>query len=118
MNMNFDANNINRHILAEGNIQTSPAEVQKLNMQPPAPFKASYIKSMADSGYRVFLSGYANKIFQNEMASKYGVSRYLEAAINSLRANVRPATGYLKKGTVDTRILESEFHYIWSLLSR
>jgi len=47
------------------------------------------------------------------MASKYGVSRYLEAAINSLRANVRPATGYLKKGTVDTRILESEYHYIW-----
>lgn len=68
--MNFDANNINRHILAEGNIQTSPAEVQQLNMQPPAPFKASYIKSSADSGYKVFLSGYANNIFQKELLLK------------------------------------------------
>ena len=93
--MNFDANNINQHILAEGNIQASPAEVQQLNMQPPAPFKASYIKSAADSGYRVFLSGYANKIFQKEMLLNYGQS--LETAINLLRANTRPATGYLKK---------------------
>lgn len=109
--MNFDANNINRHILAEGNIQTSPAEVQQLNMQPPAPFKASYIKSSADSGYKVFLSGYANNIFQKELLLKYG--RFLETSLNSLRSNVRPATGFLKKGSVDTRILESESYYIW-----
>jgi len=111
--MNFDANNISRHVLADGNIQASPAEIQHLNMLPPVLFKASYIKDFAESGYRVFMSGYANKVFQKEMASKYGISRYLEIAINSLRSNVRPSTGYLKKGSVDTRILESQYHYIW-----
>lgn len=109
--MNFDTDLTNRHVFSEGNIQLSPHELRHLNAQPPQPFKASYIKTAADSGYRVFLSGYANKILQNELKLKYG--RFLETSINSLRANTRPASGYIKKNTVDTRILESQFHFIW-----
>lgn len=109
--MNFDTNIINRHIFSEGNIQASPAEIVLLNSKSPSLFKPRYINSPIDAGYRLFLSGYANKIFQNELKLSYG--RILEASINSLRSNARPVSGFRKKALTDTRLIESQFHSIW-----
>jgi hypothetical protein len=113
--MEFDATTINRHIFSEGAIQMSPAEIQMLNNQAPVPFKASFINSPINSGYMVFLTGYANKLILNEKKLEFG--RLLERSINSLRANPRPSDGYLKKRSVDTRVLENRFFYIWYKIS-
>ncbi len=66
---------------------------------------------MTDNGYQLLLTGYAAKILENEQAYDYFAS--LQRAIVSLRGNPRPTFGgYLKKGTVDTRSLESDYHHI------
>ncbi len=109
--MNLDTNIINRHIFSEGNIQVSPAEVVQLNAKPPSLYQPGFIQSPVSSGYRVFLSGYANRVFQNELESGDGI--FLEGSINALRSNTRPFDSYKKKGMVDTRIVESRSHYIW-----
>ncbi len=113
--MGVDTQIINRHIFAEGNIQLSPQEIMLLNSQPPTPFKASYISSPADSGYRVLLTGYANEILLKEQQLEYGPQ--LEKEINSLRSNPRPLDGFTKKGSVDTRLLKTRNHYIWYKIS-
>ncbi len=109
--MTADVDVINRHIFSKGNIQASPAEIQQLNSKPPVPFKASYLTGPVDAGYRVFLTGYASKLLMSEKKLEFG--RLLERSINSLRSNPRPTDGYLKKGTVDTRILDSNAFSIW-----
>lgn len=114
--MEFDATSINSHIFSEGLIQMQPSEIQLLNNKPPVPFKLTYDNTPAESGYKVFLSGYADKILKYEQSQNYGLG--IQKAINSLRSNVRPiSNGFLKKGTVDTRILDSTYHFIWYKIS-
>lgn len=109
--MGIDTQITNKHIFSEGNIQLSPLEIQQLNNQPPVTFKTTYENMPANSGYKVLLSGYANKILQNERSLNYGLS--LQKAISSLRSDTRPISGYLKKGTVDTRVLDTPYHHVW-----
>jgi len=101
----------NKHIFSEGNIQLSPLEILQLNKQAPILFKATYENSPVTSGYNILLSGYANKILIKERSLNYGLS--LQKAISSLRSDTRPVTGYLKKGTVDTRVFDAPYHRIW-----
>jgi len=109
--MSSDINRMNQHIFSEGNIQLSPVEIQMLNKQLPIVFKARYINSIIDSGYKVMLTGYADKILKKELESKY--AQVIETGINSLRSNPRPTSGYSKKGSIDTRTLDIGFFYIW-----
>lgn len=109
--MVVDAQIINRHIFSEGRIQLSPQEIMLLNSQAPTPFRASYNASPLDSGYRILLSGYANTILARERKFRFGIA--LETSLNSLKSNPRPITGFVKKGTVDTRKMDSQFHTIW-----
>ncbi len=113
--MEFDAKIINKHIFSEGSIQMHPSEIQQLNNQPPVPFKTSYHNKPLDSGYRVFLSGYANQVYLKEQ--KLSFRQALEAGVNSLRSNPRPGTGYQRKGGVDTRSIDIGFFYIWYKIS-
>ncbi len=109
--MNLDTNTINRHIFSEGNIQASPAEIQQLNALPPVAFKAGFTSGSLESGYRIYLAGYASKLYENEKKQVSG--RLIERTINSLRSNPRPTDGFQKKGTTDTRILDNGFYYLW-----
>ena len=109
--MEYRPDLINNQIYSEGNIQVSPSEVQRLNAQPPAQFKATFEKMMINNGYHIFLSGYANKILQDERLQSEFIN--LQRAITSLRGNPRPTFGgYFKSGSTDTRTLESDYHYI------
>lgn len=109
--MLIDIQSLNKHIFSEGNIQFSPFEIQQLNNQPPTVFKATFENVASASGYQLLLTGYANKVLQKERQLNYGLS--LQRAIASLRGNNRPASGYQKKASVDTRALDTPFHYIW-----
>ncbi|NOY71751.1 MAG: hypothetical protein GXP14_05145 [Gammaproteobacteria bacterium] len=110
--MKYRADLINKQIFAEGNIQVSPQEVIHLNLQPPSLFKPSFEQKVINNGYRIFLSGYADKIFKKERAHHTFIN--LQRAIVSLRGNPRPTFGgYLKKGTTDTRTLASNYHHIF-----
>lgn len=109
--MNFDTNIINRHIFSEGNIQVSPAEIVQLNSKAPVPFKASYIKTSTDSGYQVFLTGYAYKIFNQENNLVFRQS--LERVINSLRSNARAYSRYKRAGSPSMLLYQADYHNIW-----
>lgn len=109
--MGVDTKLLNEHIFSEGSVQFSPLEIQQLNNQPPSLFQATYEKAASNSGYKIFLTGYANKVLQKERSLNYGLG--LQRAIISLRGNNRAATGFLKKGTTDTRAIDTPFHHIW-----
>ena len=110
--MKYQPDIINQKIFAEGNIQVSPQEVQRLNAQLPTLFQASFEQKLIRNGYHIYLSGYAAKILKNERKQDYFIN--LQQAIASLRGNPRPTFGgYLKKGSVDTRTLESNYHHIF-----
>lgn len=113
--MGFDATIINTHIFSEGVLQMQPSEIQTLNHQAPVPFKTSYHNKPLESGYRVFLSGYANQIYLKEQSLSF--RQALETGLNSLRSNPRPVTGYQRKGGVDTRSIDIGFFYIWYKIS-
>jgi len=108
----LDMQSINREIFHDGNISVSPAELVMLNNKPPVPYKASFISGGADSGYKVYLSGYAQHVLKSE--KQYSMtSVQLERALNQLRSFPRPVMdGYGKKGSVDTRLLSIPTHKI------
>ncbi len=108
---------VNQQIFADGNVTVSPQELVALNNQPPQLFKASYNSSITNSGYSVYLSGYAQYIFEREDKIKLNFLG-LQRSLNSLRAMPRPTNGFIKKGTVDTRLLKTnEFNIVYKIVS-
>ena len=103
---------MNHQIFLKGNIQVSPQHLQMLNMKPPIPYKSSTTSKVAKSGYKVFLSGYAEHILNNEINNYRSVM--LKKLISQLQANPRPIyNGYQMKNKVDTRMASSGSFNIW-----
>lgn len=107
-----DTLQMNNHIFTKGNIQVSPQHLQMLNMKPPVPYKSSLIPKKNKSGYKVFLSGYADYVLNREV-DVYR-STMLRKFITSLESNPRPIqNGYLMKNTVDTRMMNTGAFTVW-----
>ena len=102
----------NNLIFSKGNIQVSPQHLQMLNARPPKLFQAFNRKNITDVGYKVFLTGYAEYILNQE--KNYYKNTALQVAISQLSANPRPLNnGYQMKNTIDTRMYSSGIHKIW-----
>ncbi|MCW9030104.1 MAG: hypothetical protein OQK58_01320, partial [Gammaproteobacteria bacterium] len=78
----------NKQIFSIGNIQVSPQHMVQLNMQSPTLFNPSGSKLTSASGYKVFLTGYAQYVLSREI-NEYKLYS-LNNKINQLRANPRP----------------------------
>ena len=107
-----DIRQLNRIIFGHGNIQVSPQHVQMLNNKDPVPFIPMGKHQPPSTGFQVLLTGYASHIFTSERTKNHFVR--LDIAINQLRALPRPAfDGYQKTGSVDTRLIKTQFFNIW-----
>ncbi|MCW8901688.1 MAG: hypothetical protein OQK95_13560, partial [Gammaproteobacteria bacterium] len=103
---------LNRQIFSKSNIQVSPHHMVQLNMQPPKLFKSKLIKITQTSGYKVFLTGYAEYVIKNEF--NVYASYTLENQINQLRANPRSVkNSFLMKNSVDTRKMSTGKYDLW-----
>ena len=107
-----DSQQMNNQIFSKGAIQVSPQHLQMLNMQQPVLFKPKGKTNIAESGYKVFLTGYAHHVMSNEVNSYAAYS--LESHINELRSNPRSLTNSLQmKNTIDTRMVTTGKYNIW-----
>lgn len=107
---------INNQIFKDGNIVVSPREVVMLNNRPPQLFQGQFSASPSNSGYKVYLSGYAQYVYDLEVHQSF--ANDLKRLINSLRAMPRPMKGLTKKGSVDTRMLKtSKYQIIYKVVS-
>ncbi len=103
--------NINKQIFHDGNIRVSPHELTMLNNQPPQLFKASHLTQNPESGYKVYLSGYAQHVLTLE--TKEANFFLLSKTLNQLRSIPRPLeNGFAKKGSIDTRMIKTNDHTI------
>ena len=103
---------LNKQIFSLGDIQVSPQHMVQLNMQPPKLFKSKIIKTTQASGYKVFLTGYAEFVINNEL--DVYASYTLENQINQLRANPRSVkNSFLMKNSVDTRKMSTGKYDLW-----
>lgn len=59
---------INKQIFTDGNIIVSPQKLVALNNKPPELLKAPYNSTVTNTGYSVYLSGYAQHILRTESA--------------------------------------------------
>lgn len=108
----YDNTRFNNLIFAKGNIQTSPTFLQKLNEAAPVPYRPYNSSTVPTTGYQVFLTGYANYILNLERNSHEAIQ--LHNDLNRLRSIPRPMQdGYLLKGSIDTRKVESPYYSIW-----
>ena len=97
-----DINALHRLISQHGSIQVSPQHLNLLQGKKPAPFIPRGQHQPPNTGYQVFLTGYASHILGTERNRKDALQ--LETSINQLRSLPRPAFGGHKLiGSVDTR---------------
>ena len=107
-----DTQQMNNQIFSNGTIQVSPQHLQMLNMKPPTLFKEPGSTKSLESGYRVFLTGYADYVLSNEINAY--AARSLVNLINQLRSNPRPIqNGYQMKNAIDTRKVNTEKYNVW-----
>ena len=107
-----DTHQMNNQIFSKGSIQVSPQHLQMLNMQQPTLFKPKGRSNISPTGYKVFLTGYANHVITSE-ADNYAVY-LLDAHINQLRSNPRSVeSSLLMKNTVDTRKVSTGKYNLW-----
>lgn len=107
-----DVQALNRLIFQHGNIQVSPQHLQVLNRKRPVPFISDGQQLPSNTGYQVFLTGYAKHILEVEKQQK---NRFdINRAINQLRSLSRPTFGGHKLiGSADTRLFASPVFNIW-----
>lgn len=107
-----DTQQMNSQIFSKGKIQVSPQHLQMLNMKTPTLFKGLETSKSLESGYRVFLTGYADHVLKNEI--NVYAARTLVKFINQLRSNPRPIqNGFQMKNTVDTRKVDTGKYNVW-----
>lgn len=107
-----DTQQMNNQVFSKGTIQVSPQHLQMLNMKAPKLFNPAGKVNTAESGYKVFLTGYAEYVMTNEI-NKYAAYS-LESHINQLRSNPRPVQNSLQmKNTVDTRMISTGKYNVW-----
>jgi len=83
-----------------------------LNNKPPELFKASYNSSVTNTGYSVYLSGYAQHILRSESTFALTIAP-LQRALDQLRSMPRPIKGGFEKiGSTDTRMVTTPSHKI------
>lgn len=103
---------MNHQIFSNGNIQISPQHLQMLNMKPPILYKSSINSNVTNSGYKVFLSGYANHVLNNEINNYRSIM--LKKLISQLQSNPRPINNaYQMKNKVDTRMASTGSFNVW-----
>ena len=107
-----DTQQMNNMIFSKGEIQVSPQHLQMLNMQQPTLFKPKGKSNISTSGYKVFLTGYADHVITSEVDNYASYS--LEVHINQLRSNPRSVqNSLLMKNTVDTRKVSTGKYNLW-----
>ena len=107
-----DTQLMNNQIFSKGTIQVSPQHLQMLNMKPPTLYKPLGKKNISDSGYKIFLTGYANHVL-NEELNVYR-STMLNKLLSQLQANPRPVqNAFQMKNTVDTRMASTGAFNVW-----
>jgi hypothetical protein len=107
-----DTQQMNNQIFSKGEIQISPQHLQMLNMQQPTLFKPKARSNISMSGYKIFLTGYADYVIKNEVDNYASYS--LEVYINQLRSNPRSVqSNLIVKNTVATRKVSSGKYYLW-----
>ena len=107
-----DTQQMNNQIFSKGVIQVSPQHLQMLNMKPPVLYKRKGRALPSESGYKIFLSGYAEHVINSEVDDYASYS--LDVHINQLRSNPRSLkTSYIMKNTVDTRKASTGKYDLW-----
>ena len=97
-----DIKALNNLIFQHGNTQVSPQHLKLMNKNKPTPFIPVGQHQPPNTGYQVFLTGYASHILGTEENKEH--FRQLDKSINQLRSLPRPAFGGHKLiGSVDTR---------------
>lgn len=107
-----DAKQMNNQIFSKGNIQVSPQHLQMLNMKTPTLFKPNWKKSISQSGYKVFLTGYADYVLKQEVIGYREIA--LNKVIDQLSSTPRPIqNAYQMKQTINTHMVDAGSHSIW-----
>ena len=107
-----DMREMNNQIFSKGEIQVSPQHLQMLNMQSPTLFKPKNFNVASNSGYKIFLTGYAQHILTNEKNTH--IYFKLEKILNQLRSNPRPIDGgYQMKNSIDSRMSPAGSYNVW-----
>lgn len=107
-----DAQQMNNQIFSKSTIQVSPQHLQMLNMKPPTLFKPNWKKGLESTGYKVFLTGYAEHVLKQEVVGYREMS--LNKLIDQLSSLPRPVqNGYQMKGSPNTQMVSSTSHNVW-----
>lgn len=107
-----DTQLMNNQIFSKGTIQVSPQHLQMLNMKQPTLFKPTWKNSLSRTGYKVFLTGYANHVLKQEISGYREMA--LNKAIEQLSSTPRPVqNAYQMKSTINTHMLDVGSHSIW-----
>jgi hypothetical protein len=107
-----DVQALNKLIFQHGEIQISPQFLHALNRRKPEIFSPKGQLKPPDSGYQIYMTGYAGHVYKLEEEKEYSVQ--LRKSIDQLRALPRPDFGGHKLiGSVDTRMVVSPFFKIW-----
>jgi hypothetical protein len=107
-----DVQSTNRLIFQNGTIQVSPQHLLMLNHQKPSMYIPNGHTKPPATGYKVYLTGYANYVLKIEKT--YQQTFNLDRAINQLRSLPRPTFGgHTLIGSSDTRLFSSPVFNIW-----
>ena len=106
-----DTQQMNTQIFSKGTIQVSPQHLQMLNMKPPILFKPNWKKGISSSGYKIFLTGYAEHMLKQEVVGYREMS--LNKLIDQLSAIPKPVqNGYQMKGSLNTQMISAGSHNV------
>lgn len=107
-----DTQHMNTQIFSKGTIQVSPQHLQMLNMKPPTLFQPNWKKGVSSSGYKVFLTGYAEHVLKKEVVGYREMS--LNKVIDQLSSIPKPVqNGYQMKGSINTQMISAGSHNVW-----
>ncbi len=108
----FDVATTNNLIFAKGSIQTSPQHLQHLNNAAPVAYIPPHLGRVPESGYQVYLTGYASYVLNMGWESNLAVK--LGMILQQLRSIPRPMQGgYKLRGSIDTRKIETPEFAVW-----
>lgn len=97
-------------LLKHGALQTSPQQAALLNKQEANMFVSTTDQVTAPAGYQVKLTGYAQLIFMKERSA--GTFRNLDTFLKGLRAQPRPPSAKILKGSISTFKLENDVYRV------
>lgn len=97
-------------LLRHGDVQMAPEQAALLNQQEVNKFVSTTDSGVGPAGYQVRLTGYAQLIFIRERSTN--TFRTLDNFLKGLRANPRPPSAKILKGSTSTFKLENDAYRV------